>query len=253
MAKVDLDLAQVLALFQQMRGVGMAQGMDVGLFSHAAGLKRQAEGPLQRRAAHRFGGRAGAQSTVTLGGKEQDWMAVRFPLLAQEQQRALGQRNITILVALARADMQKHAFGIDVGNLKAQAFTQAQAARVDGDEADAMIQGGNRGQDAARFRGREDDREFELGIGASQFQFVGPDTAEGFFPEQLDGADGLSAGLAGDPLVGLEMDAVLADVFGREQVGGFGVKLTELAQTGVIGFFGAWPDRQQLEVVSEGF
>jgi hypothetical protein len=26
MAKVDLDLAQVLALFQQMRGVGMAQG-----------------------------------------------------------------------------------------------------------------------------------------------------------------------------------------------------------------------------------
>ena len=79
-----------------------------------------------------------------------------------------------------------------------------------------------------------------------------PGAAEGFFPEQFDGADGLRAGLAGDLLVGLEMDAILADLFGRKQLGGFGVMLTELADARVIGLFGAWTDGQELEVVGEG-
>ncbi len=77
-----------------------------------------------------------------------------------------------------------------------------------------MIQCRNVGQDATHFGSREHDGQFELGIGANQFQFVRPDPFEGFFPEQFDGADGLSAGLAGDFLVRLEMDAILADVFG---------------------------------------
>jgi len=51
----------------------------------------------------------------------------------------------------------------------------------------------------------------------------------------------------------LEMDAVLAEVFGREQVRRLGVMLAELADTGVIGRFGARADRQELEVVGEGF
>jgi hypothetical protein len=81
-----------------------------------------------------------------------------------------------------------------------------------------------------------------LGIGANQFQLVRPGALEGFFPEQFDGADGLSAGLAGDLLVGLEMDAILADLFGRKQLGRFGIKLTELANARVIGLFSAWTD-----------
>jgi hypothetical protein len=43
---------------------------------------------------------------------------------------------------------------------------------------------------------------------------VRPGTVEGLFPEQLDGADGLGAGLAGDPFVRLQMDAILPDIFG---------------------------------------
>ena len=61
---------------------------------------------------------------------------------------------------------------------------------------------------------------------------------ESFFPEQFDGADGLRAGLASDLLVGLEMDAILADLFGAKQLGGFAVKLTELTDARVIGRFG---------------
>ena len=84
-------------------------------------------------------------------------------------------------------------------------------------------------------------------------QFVRPDAIEGFFPEESDRADGLRARLAGDLLVGLEMDAILADVLGREPIGGLAVKLAELPDAGVIGLLGAWADGQELQVIGEGF
>ena len=175
-----------------------------------------------------------------------------FPLLAQELERALGQRHVTVLIAFAGADVQEHAFGIDVADLEPQAFAQTQAAGVDGGQADPVVQGGNVSQDAAHFTGGEDDWQFELGIGAGQFHFVGPGAAEGLFPEDLDRADGLGAGLASYLFVLLEMDAVLSEVFGREQVWGFVVMLAELAEASVVGLLGARADRQELQVIGEG-
>lgn len=116
-----------------------------------------------------------------------------------------------------------------------------------------MIQRGDRGEDAAHFGAGEDDGQFELGIGPSQFQFVGPGAVEGLFPKELDGADGLGAGLAGDLLVGLQMDAILANVFRGEQLRRAAVKLAQLTDAGEIGLFGARTDRQEFEVIGEGF
>lgn len=149
--------------------------------------------------------------------------------------------------------MQEHAPGVDISDLQTQAFAQTQAAGVDRRQTDAMIQRGQRQENFANFGGREDDREFELGIGADQFQFVRPLPFESFLPEEFDGADGLGAGLAGGLLDGFEMNAVLADLFWGEQVGGAIVKLADLAQAGVIGLFGAWADGQELEIIGEGF
>lgn len=119
--------------------------MDVRWLGDAAGLERQTKRALQRGAAHRLGGTARAQSALTLGGKEQDWMAVGFPLLAQAQQRAPRQRYVAILIAFAGADMQEHAFRIDVTDFQPKPFAQTQAAGVNGDKADPMIQSGNAG------------------------------------------------------------------------------------------------------------
>jgi hypothetical protein len=250
-AEVDLDLAEVLALFEQVRGIGMPQGMDVGLLGDAAGPERETERPLQRGAAHRLAGGGSALAAVALGREEQDRMAVRFPLLAQEPEGALGQGNVAVLIAFAGAEVQEHALGVDIADLQAQTLPQAQSARVNGAEADAMIQGRHRGQKAAHLGGGEHDGQFELGIGAGQFQFVRPGAVQGFFPEELDGADGLGAGLTRDLLVGLEMDAVLTDVLGAEPVGGFAVELAELAEAGVVGLLGAWADGQELQVIGE--
>jgi len=251
-AEVDLDLAEVLALLEQMRGVRMSQGVNVrGLFD-AAGLQREPEGALQRGATHGFRGRGGALSAVTFGGKEERGMTVGFPLLAQQPQGAFGQGHVTIVVALAGADVQEHPFGINVADGQREPFAQAQAAGVNEAQTNAMVQGRHRGQNAAHFGRREHDRQFELGIGAGQFQFVGPDAFEGLLPEELEGADDLGGSLAGDFLFGLEMDAVLAELLGRNQVGRFGVELTELAEAGKVGLFGAGADGQELEVVGEG-
>ena len=250
-AEVDLDLAEVLALFEQVRGVGMAQGVNVGVFFDAAGIEGQPEGALERGAAHGFGGGGGALAGMTPGGEDQRGMAMGFPLLAQEQERAPGQRDVTILIALAGADVKEAALGINVTDLEVQAFAQTQAAGIDRDQSDAMIKGGNGGEEASGFGGGEDDGEFELGIGADQIEFGGPDAFEGFFPEELEGADDLGGGLAGDLLDGLEMDAVLAELLGGDQFGGFGVELTELAQAGEVSLFGARGDGQEGEVVGK--
>src|SRR4030095_6038903 len=77
-AEVDLDLAQVLTLFEQMRRVGMAQGVEMSCLFYPAGFKRQTEGPLQRGAAHGFGGRWCAPAAVAFGRKEQRGMTMGF-------------------------------------------------------------------------------------------------------------------------------------------------------------------------------
>jgi hypothetical protein len=251
--EIDLYLAEVLPLLEQMRRVTVAQGMDVRRLGDGAGLEGQTEGALERGAAHRFGSGTRALSAVPLGGKEQDGMTVRFPLLAQEHQRALGQGDVAVLIAFTGADVQEPALRIDVADLQSKRFPQAQAAGVNGDQTDAMIQCGNRGEDLPDFGGGEHDGQFELGIGTNQFQFVRPGPVESFFPKQLDGANGLGAGLAGDLLVGLQVDAILANVLRREQFRRAAVELTELADAGVVGLFGARADGQELQVIGKGF
>jgi hypothetical protein len=115
-----------------------------------------------------------------------------------------------------------------------------------------MIPRGHGGQDAAHLGGREHDGQLELRIGAGQFQLVRPDAFEGFLPEELEGADDLGAGLAGDFLLGLELDAILAKLLRGDQVGGFGVKLAELADAGAVRRFRAGAQGQEGQIIGEG-
>ena len=106
--------------------------MDVRGFFDAAFFESQAEGALERGAAHRLGGGGSAQAAVAFGREEQRGMFVSSPLLAQALESPFGQGDVTIAIAFARADVQEHAPGVDIGNGQAQAFAQAQAAGIDG-------------------------------------------------------------------------------------------------------------------------
>jgi hypothetical protein len=116
-----------------------------------------------------------------------------------------------------------------------------------------MVERRRGGQNAAHLAGGQDHREFELRIGTGQFQFGWPSAAKRFLPKYFNRADRLGAGLACYLFVLLEMDAILAEVFGREQVGRFAIVLAELADARGVGLLGARADGQELEVIGEGF
>ncbi len=253
MAQVDLQLAEVFALFQQMSCVRVPQGMHVGVLVHAAGLEGQAEGALQGGAAHRLGGGGRAQAVVTSSRKEPDRVAMGLPELAQVVKGFFGQGHEAVTLALAGADMEEHPRSINVAHLEAQAFAQAQAAGVKGDQGHAMIQGVNLLEDLARLLGGQDDREFVVRVGADQLDLGWPGTAERFFPEELDGANGLGGGLAGDLFLALEEDEVLAELLGGDVLRRFIEMFGELADAGPVGLLGALADRQEPEIVGEGF
>src|SRR5215831_15887498 len=106
--------------------------MDMCALGDATGPEGNAKGPLKGGAADRFFGCGSTDAATALGGEEQSSMAMGFPLLAQKLKRTLRQRDITVLVSFAAANVQEHALGIDVANLEAQCFSQPKATRVNG-------------------------------------------------------------------------------------------------------------------------
>ena len=250
-AEVDLDLTEILALFQEMRRVTMAQAMYVRGLPDSAGPQTEAEGALQSGPLDRFGGGGGALSAVTFGREEPLPMTMSLPLFSEQLEGALRQRDITVGIAFAGADVQEHALGIDVPDLEIQPFAQAQAARVDGAEANAMIEGFDLGQNLAHFLGGENDGQFELRIGPDQLDFGRPGLAEGFFPEKFDGANILSGSLARDFLLGFEMEEVEAQFLRSDQIRGLAIKLAEFADACPVAQDGAFGQREQTQIVEE--
>jgi len=134
-----------------------------------------------------------------------------------------------------------------------QALAQAQAAGIKGDEAHALIQRGGAGEDLANLRRRENHRELELGLSAHQFHFGRPDAPQAFLPKDFDGTQRLSRGLAGDFLLALEVDEILAQLFRADQFRCAVEILGPLANTGEVRRLAARCNRQKLQVIGEGF
>jgi hypothetical protein len=114
-----------------------------------------------------------------------------------------------------------------------------------------MVQRLDPGQDAAHLGGRENDRQLELRRGAGKLQLGGPNALERFLPEELDGAQGLSGALAGEPPLGFEMDKVLAEVLAADLVGGTLKMIGQLADAGPVTLLAARLERQQCQVIGK--
>ena len=63
---------------------------------------------------------------------------MRLPVVAQQLQRSLRQRDVTVFRALAVAHVNHHPRAVDVGDPQVGAFLQAQTAGVDGRETDSV-------------------------------------------------------------------------------------------------------------------
>jgi hypothetical protein len=76
---------------------------------------------------------------------------------------------------------------------------------------------------------------------------------EGLVRVDLGGADSLGGGLAAHLSDGLEVDAILTNLLGAGQFGRAVAVFTELTEAGIVGLFGARANREELEVIGEGF
>ena len=104
----------------------------------------------------------------------------------------------------------------------------------------------------ANLLGGEDDRQFESGLSADQFQFRGPNPPQGFLPKQFDRAKGLGGSLARDFLDTLQIDEILPQLLGADQVWSRLEILGPVANTGQVSFLGARGNGQKLQIFGEG-
>src|SRR6266581_5575561 len=104
MAQPLLNQPQVDPGFQQMRGPRMTQRMYGSAFVVAALFQGGAEGLLHAALGHRLSGLRQLDVVTAFGGKEQHGIAMQRPILAQQLERALRERHITIFRSFAVAD-----------------------------------------------------------------------------------------------------------------------------------------------------
>ena len=83
-------------------------------------------------------------------------MAVGGPVLAEGLQRGRGERDEAVLAALAVADVDHHAGGVDVADPEVEALAEAEAQRVDGLEVGAIVRSADGGDEAADLVDGED-------------------------------------------------------------------------------------------------
>ena len=131
-AEVDLNLAQVHARFQKVRGIRVSQGVNGCFFADAAVFESSAESCLNIGMVSRFGSIVFMDAAASGGRKELDRVTMGFPRLSEQFQRALRQGHIPVFAAFAETHVHEHTRAVDIGNLQMNTFFQTQATGVHG-------------------------------------------------------------------------------------------------------------------------
>jgi hypothetical protein len=91
-----------------------------------------------------------------------------FPEGSQQLQGALRQRHIAIFIPLAPVDVNEHAVGMDVGDLKMGSFLEAKSQRIDCGETRPMPLHLDGFEDPPHLRTTENDRKLFLFLGTNE-------------------------------------------------------------------------------------
>jgi hypothetical protein len=184
MAHVSLDDPQVDSGFEQVSGIGVAEGMNGDpLFLDFSSDLGATEGALDAALSH---GQRSVLCSIPVSSKgweEESRMAVGYPIAAEEVEGRGGERDVAVLGALSPVDMDHHAVGVDIGDFEVETFVKSEAAGVDGGEIGVVLGGFDLGQDAAYFFPAKDSREASFGLGSEDAEDV-PVALEDVFVEE---------------------------------------------------------------------
>lgn len=205
-----LDRAHIDAGFQQMRGVGMPQGVHRGVFGNAALTHSGAKRPLQVRGVDRSSGYPSRENPLLRSVLSEEH--------AQQRPGRLGQRNVPVLGALAVSHPHLPTLQIDVGARQMHALVQAQPQRVDQLQRGSIDLIADQRHNMAHFLDAEHHRQSTRPRRALDAQHP-PGSLERFFVEEFDPRkiDRERAG-RGLPLVD-QMQEECADLLVAEQIG----------------------------------
>ncbi len=211
MAQHKLAGAEVGARFQPMRGTGMAQGVR--------GDVRAETCRLAGLATHLSEGAAGQRTRGRRPRKEPAGGPNRLPGIAQQGAPCGGEHAVAVFRALALADADDHALGIDGSHWQAPGFGETQPGGVGGGEGHPVRAMGDGGQALTHFGETQDDGE-RLLLSGKRDVGDGPILAKGDAGEKTSGTEGLVQAAPGRLLLVDQGELGSSKVFRAQQGGG---------------------------------
>jgi len=247
MTHVLLNDAEVDASFEEMGGIGVAKSVDGDILFSDTGLELGfSESALDRGFGHRSFSIAGTLPASSYSWEQEARIAVGGPVLTEELQSGVRQRDIAILGSLSPMNVDHHALGVDVGYFQVLCLLEPEAAGVDSAEEGIVLGGVDAGKQWSDFLGAEDGREAVLGLGSEDAEDV-PVPMEDVLVEELDAAiaDAHCFGRPFTDVLAVE-EVVLKFLFG-DLLGALAVELGEHADGSGVSLLGAFPFAIELE------
>jgi hypothetical protein len=188
MAHVTLDDPQVDPGFEEVGGIGVAEGVNGDrLFVNSGSDLGATEGPLDAALSHGQGSVLGSITASTQSREEETGVTVGSPIVAEQVEGRRGKRDVAVLGALSPVDMDHHAGRVDIGDFEVEAFVESEAAGIDGGEIGVILGGFDLGQEAADFFPAKDGREASFGLGSEDSEDM-PVTLQDVFVEEANAA-----------------------------------------------------------------
>ncbi len=241
MAHVSLDDTQVDAGFEEMSGIGVAEGVNGdSLFSDSGSNLGPAEGALDTALGH---GRRSVLCSITVsakGGEEEARMAVGHPIAAEQMEGGLRERHVAIFGALSTVDMDHHAAAIDIGDFEVETFMESQAAGIDGGKIGVILEGFDLGKNGSDFLNAQNGWESSLILGSEDSEDV-PVSLEDVFVEEANSAIADPHGIGGPVINVFPLEEIVLEFLLGDQIGGFGIELGEHADRAGVGLLSAFP------------
>jgi len=199
-----LDFAEVGSGFEQMDGVGVAQGVRARPFLQTSPLAGVGHGLADGIPAQRFAGR--------LPGKQPVPRSHLPPITAQQFQQLRRQLDVAVLPPLALLDPNHHALAVDIGGAQMNGLTHARPGTVHRAE-DDVVRKGRSGlqQPQDLFRAENHGQPgFRLG---SRDQIEGPIPLQSDLVEEPRGAHRYGPGAGSGMSLLRQVDLVGANLF----------------------------------------
>lgn len=253
MPEILLNEPKIDAGFEQMCGVTVAERVDMRLLVNATLFDGAIESALETRARDWPYRRIIERRDMApgAGGKEPERISVRRPEGAQQPKCGVGERNESILAALA-VHMDHHAGAVDVRDLQSNAFGEAKAAGVHRGETDAIDRNADVVECAPHFLAAQDDRKLLLALWAHDGKHR-PLESERVLVKEADATDGDEEGAARYLSFDAQVEQVLSDLLFREGLGRRMIVGCQLGDGPGVGLDGAFGVAAQLEVLDHAF